>query len=119
MTLLFSLVYRAVRQEYHPRCPLEKVFEARRTGCICILRQRIHLTVRPIQKGAYLRVHKPEPSHKIASAVIAKNRFRHHEVNRPLVLVADAPSLPSKTSSRIASRRSSNGCALAYLCSMT
>jgi len=47
------------------------------------------------KKGAYLRVDKPEPSDKIASAVIAKYRFRHHEVDRPLVLVADAPSLPS------------------------
>ena len=27
--------------------------------------------------------------------MIAKNRFRHHELDRPLVLVADAPSLPS------------------------
>jgi len=49
------------------------------------------------EEGVYLRVYKLEPSDKINRAVIAVNRFRHHEVDRPLVIVADAPSLTSAT----------------------
>jgi len=42
-------------------------------------------------------IHESEPSDKIADAVIVQNGFRHNEVDRSLVSVADAPSLTSAT----------------------